>query len=138
MDRIKLCSLDLAQCFNRWSWIRAGLLAIIEKTKTRMLPEDVYLRLNSNTAWLYVIGEDIGFVVLTQEHDPDGLVMFIWALWIEPGKGREIEMQLYEQLEALACSIKAVRIRMQSPRQGWERRPFFEPVATVFEHEVKL
>ena len=134
--RLKPLSPD--EAYASWGWIRSGLLAVIERNeKARFLPEDVYMRVRNGTAWIWTIGEDeIGFMVLTQEFDPDGLVMYIWALWLEPDSGRPHEGEIYEALEDLARSIKAKRVRMQSSRKAWERREFFEQVSTVYEHEV--
>ena len=121
-----------------WDWVRNGLLHCINKTHARYLPEDVYVRLRAGTAWLYLIETEqpVGFVVLTQEFDPDGLVMFVWALWCRPGSMRTVHPLLYVELEKLGQAIKARRIRMQSPRKGWLSQAFFTPMVTVYEHEI--
>lgn len=119
-----------------WDWIRAGLLHCIKKTASRYRPEDVYLRLRTDTAWAYALSERAGFAVLTREFDPDGLVLFVWALFSEPYSLRGREGEVYAELVRLARECKAKRIRMQSPRRGWEREPFFNQVAVVYEHEV--
>ena len=126
------------EVYASWGWIRNGLLAVLAKNdKAGFIPEDVYLRLRSGTAWAYTVGEDeIGFVILTQEHDPDGLVLFIWSLWLEPGSGAPVEDGIYGALEDLARNIKARRIRMHSSRKGWERSGFFDRICVVYEHEV--
>ena len=115
--------------------MRAGLLECFAKTDARFLPEDVYLRLRSGSAWAYDV-DGIGFIVLTQEYDPDGLVLFVWALWCERGKLLPIVGEFYQALETLAREAKAKRIRMSSPRKGYERNPFFHPTVMLYEHEV--
>jgi hypothetical protein len=138
-EKVTLVPLTPEQCFLRWEWLRAGLLVCINKTKARHLPEDVYARIRANTAWAYVInvdGVDRGFYVLTQEPDPDGLVLFVWALWAESGSMKDIHPAAMLELVELAKKAKAIRIRMQSPRGAWERDPYFTPVAVVYEYEV--
>jgi len=136
---VVLRPLDPGGAHEMWGWIRSGLLSIIEKTRPHYLPEDVYTRIRNGTAWLYVYaadGDDIGFAVLTQEHDPDGLVLFVWVLWCEPGSAVVRLPEMYAETEKLAQQCKAVRIRMQSPLRGWERQTFFNKVAAVYEREI--
>ena len=135
---IQLIPLTPEQCHEQWGWLRNGILHCAEKTHARYLPEDVYAKIRAGSAWCYVIhnGDDIGFFILTQDMDPDGLVMFVWVMWMEPGAARPLDKQIYDALESLARSIKAKRIRMQSPRKGWERQQFFDRVAVIYEHEI--
>jgi hypothetical protein len=135
---VKLTALTPEQVYASWGWIRNGLLTVISKgRREEYLPEDVYVRLRGGTAWAYTFGEDeFGFVILTQEFDPDGLALFVWAIWLEPGSGKGCEGELYAALEDLARAARAKRIRMHSSRKGWEGRGFFEQVAVVYEHEV--
>lgn len=121
-----------------WDWMREGLRETAQKTHTRYLPEDVLYRLWGGSAFAYAIDtgphSSAGFAILTEEHDPDGLVLFVWALW-----GRHLaphKTAIYADLEHIAREVKAIRIRMQSPRKGWEREAYFAPVATLYEHEV--
>lgn len=128
------------QVYSIWSWVRDGLQKSIDKTQGHGMPEDIYVRLRGGNAWLYVIdvdGHHAGFAILTREHDPDGLVMFIWCLWCEPHSMWETRGDLYDALDALARTIGARRIRMWSPRRWWERQPFFKQVSAVYEHEVE-
>lgn len=129
-----LVALTPEQAWDRWDWIRAGLQHTIERTGVRMKPEDAYIRIRNGTAWLYLVA-DVGFVILTQEHDPDGLVLFIWALWCEPHKLWPIKREFYAEVEGLARKAGAKRIRWQSPRE-YERERWGKKVASIYEREV--
>ena len=124
--------------YNRWDWFRAGIQKAIDRTGAHMRPEDVYLRVRTGTAWAYVIeaDEDIGFIVTTVEHDPDGAVMFIWCLWCERGKLNQHKAAFYEALDGLAGSINAKRVRGWSPRKGYQWFDYVKPVATIYEREL--
>lgn len=127
------------QVFDLWPWINNGIQHCVQKGGGHYGPAEVMLMLARQDAGLYVLeydGDDIGFAVLRSEHDPDGHVMFVFALWTEPGEGKRFERQIYDELEALARSTGARRIRMQSKRRGYGRLPFFHPVGTVYEWEL--
>ncbi len=132
--------LDANGVYNSWDWIRKGVQKSIDKTGSHMRPEDVYVRLRNGTAWLYLIcpvDEEIGFMVLTQEHDPDGMVMFIWVLWAEPGKLSPHYEEFKNALDQLARNIKAKRVRGSSPRRGYLGYGYAKPVATIYEKEIE-
>ena len=133
---MKLTPLTVDDVQTQWDWLRAGLLLVIAKTKAKYRPEDVYLRLRTDTAWAYAIDDPAGFVVFTREYDHDGLVLFIWIMWTPPNSIRWRNDEMYAELERIARECKAKRIRMQSPRTGWEDEPFFTRVAFVYEHEL--
>jgi hypothetical protein len=129
---------DPVGVYNRWDWIRAGLEKTFKRTGAKMRPEDVYVRLRANTAWLFALQEeedDFGFLILTQEHDPDGPVLFIWVLWTEPHKLYPVKQQFYAEVEEMARKTGAKRIRWQSPRE-YERERWGKKVAHVYEREV--
>lgn len=119
-----------------WPWVRAGLEKAVNKTSQRYLPEDVYVMLRGGRAWLYVVGEQQGFAVMEKLLDPDGLVLFVFAMWGEPWSIAPMKAQLYDELTALAQSIGAKRVRMQG-RKGWEAEAYWKPTAIVFEHELE-
>ncbi len=96
------------------------------------------MRIRAGTAWLYMLQEDeddFGFIILTQEQDPDGLVLFIWCLWTEPHKLWPVKHQFYAQVEELARKAGAKRIRWQSPRD-YRRERWGTRTAFVYEREV--
>ncbi len=132
-----LLAVDPIGVYERWDWIRAGLEKTIKRVGAHFRPEDVYLRLRNGTAWLYAIcvpfGE-IGFVILTQEHDPDGPALFVWCLWAERGQLRPVKDQFDAELDVLARNSGAKRIRWQSPRNY--KREGCKQVAHIYEREV--
>ncbi len=133
-----LTPLDPLQVYNSWDWIRAGLDKTIKRTGAHFRPEDAYVRLRNGTAWLYLVSadaEEFGFVILTQEHDPDGMVLFIWCLWCEPGSLYPHKHKFYEELDELAHKAGAKRIRWQSPRD-YRHEKYSKQVAHIYEREV--
>lgn len=116
-----------------WEWVRAGLLHTAKKTGQNYTPEDVYLMLHARLAHLYVIGERQGFAVLKRDDDPDGPVLFVFAI-NGPQELEPLKPQLYAELEKIGASIGAKRARMQG-RKGWESETYWKPKAVIFEHE---
>lgn len=120
-----------------WGWIRNGLLDVIARARAIYTPEDVYIAIAGGQAHVYEIehaGDALGFAVLQKIADPDGAALFIWALWAEPGALALKSVTLFTELDNLARSIGARRIRMHSPRKGWVR--YMDNVSTIFEREV--
>jgi len=130
-----------ADVYNRRAWMREGVERTAQKTGARLAFEDVWLRLRTGSAFAHAIEDDgkpIGCAVLYSEQDPDGPALFVWVLWTDRGaRALERAHESYAELERIARAIGAVRIRMQSPRKGWEREAFFKPIATVFEHDIR-
>jgi len=136
---VTLEPLDVAGVYLRWDWMRAGIQRVIDKTAAHYRPEDVYARIRAGTAWAYVYadgGDEIGFMVLTQEPDPDGLAIFVWVLWCETGTAVSRRSEMYGAMDTLARACKAKRIRWHSSLRGWERERYGTKVAVVFEREV--
>jgi hypothetical protein len=128
------------QLHEVWGWVRNGLIVAAKRGGGHHLPEDVYGAIKAGVSHLFAVeskGDDVGFIVFQRLADADGPVLFVFALWLEPEAGRPIEQAMYAAVERKAREIGAVRIRMQSAREGWKRRPFFVPVATIYEYEVK-
>jgi hypothetical protein len=132
---MRLELLDPAAVYAGWDWLRAGILDCIRRTGERYRPEDVWLRLRGNTAWAYA-ADDTGFVIFTQEFDPDGLVLFIWILWFAPGTAIGTHEAIFAEIRRLAGEIGARRIRMHSPRKGWAKARYFQQRSIVYEAEV--
>jgi hypothetical protein len=127
------------QVRNQWGWVRNGLQAIIERTNERWMPEDIWVALRGANAFLHNIdkdGDDVGFLVLQQHSDPDGPALFVWAMWCEPGALMSCKTEFFERLREVAQRIGAARIRMESPREGWEWVGYLDPVLTVYEAEL--
>jgi len=105
------------------------------------MPLDVWSSLLAANAFLYVItddGDDVGFVVLRTVHDCDGPYLFVWCLWSEPDAMRHCWRDVIAKLDELATRVGAKRIRMESPREAWRWGSMFDPVATIYQREVKL
>lgn len=127
-----LVALDPVQAWQRWDWFTEGLEHCIAKTGMHLRQEDVYLRVRAGSALPFVIqhdGVERGFAIITHEYDPDGLVMFIWALWCPDGIG--LNEQVTADLDQLQIAMKAKRQRMWG-RPGWEK-VWGTKIATVFE-----
>lgn len=135
---MKLRPIDPEGAYERWDWVRQGIQKAIDNTGAHLRPEDVYTQIRNNTAWLYIIEDDcdLGFVVLTQERDPDGLVLFIWVLWAARGSLWARRSDLDAEIDKLARAVKAKRVRWSSPRRGYERWGYGKPVAVTYEREL--
>lgn len=141
---MRLRPLPPAEARAAWGWIRNGLVTVLGRVHDTWTPEDVYLEVAQGKAHVYAIEwreDDVGFVVLKLLADYDGPCLWVWAMWAEPGtfdgfaSARTSRMaEMFRALDELAASVKARRIRMESPRRGWER--FFDVKATVYERGV--
>lgn len=122
--------------YRLWPWVAAGLSDTARKTRQRYRPEHVYYMLVSGRAALYVFEHEtpVGFMVVQLLNDPDGPVLFIFALW---GALKKWKNDCYAEIEKLATTMKCVRTRMESTRRGWLREKFFVPTTTIYEHELR-
>jgi hypothetical protein len=69
--------------------------------------------------------------------DADGLCLFVWMMYTRPGAGRPYWDEMYDKLETLAAAVGAKRIRMHSPRKGWQgSRERFALKSYIYEYEV--
>lgn len=128
--------LDVRRDFG---WIRNGLLEVIGRCKERFAPEDIWQQVMANVMHVWRIEsshDDIGFLVLRRDVDPDGPVLFIVALWAEPGSLGKHKVELFERLKELSHRMGAVRMRHESSRDEWLAVDYFTPVKRVFECEV--
>ena len=137
---IELRARTVQQVREEWGWVRNGLLTIIERTRESWLPEDVWQSLQGGHSFLWVVhknGDDIGFLVLRKDADPDGPVLYLWIAWAEPQALADCHAELIERLDEIAARIGARRLRFESPRAGWRGFDnYFDAVRTVFEREV--
>jgi hypothetical protein len=136
---LTILPMSLLDVRRDWSWVRNGLLEVIGRCKERWSPEDCWTAVQSGNAFVWRVegaGDDLGFMILRRDMDPDGPVLFVWALWTEPGALDKKRGDLFERLRELAHRMGAKRIRMESSRKGWQGLDFFEPVKTIFEAEV--
>lgn len=121
---------------SMWEWIRGGLLHIIRKTHADWIPEDVYADIMAGTAVVRVYrdanGDDKGFMVLQRHDYKHGTELFVWCMW---GELWDMKDGLLADLDALAKSLGANKIRMKSPRKGYLRTGF-KLREYVYEREV--
>ncbi|MCO5760383.1 MAG: hypothetical protein NHG36_02560 [Chromatiaceae bacterium] len=106
-----------------WELIKPGLVSVHEKASDGWLIEDVYMALKQGVSVLYigfVSQYYVGFVVATPAIGWTGPQLHLWALY-NRGERDLLETFLPDLLE-IARARGAVRITMQSPRRGWERR----------------
>lgn len=112
-------------------WIDFARLRLGE----RLTREEIYHALRSNLAALYMI-DDVGIVVCQRVVETDGTVsLFVWLI---SGKLKNWKDEMIRRLEELAAQIKATRIKMRSPRRGWERAMgnYWTPVDIIYEHRL--
>lgn len=121
-----------------WSFVRDGLLAIIEKTNDDWIPEDVYHEVKAGVSALFMIDNDdeqLGFVVLqVWPNYHAGPRLFVRAMWGSSGALVKHHDEINAQLRALALKCGARTVRQNSPRNwdavGWTRKQ------SIFELEV--
>jgi hypothetical protein len=119
-----------------WPLVVDGLNILYADHKGPWMPEDVYAELVAGRATLYMIDRDDtnkGFFIARAHHDFDGVVLFIWILFVESHTVDQDE--LLPEIEKLAKAVGARRIRHESKRNGWVKRGF-ELKMKVYEREV--
>lgn len=120
-----------------FGWVRNGLLEVIGRCHERWSPEDAWTEVMGGHAFCWRIeraGDDIGFLILKRQMDPDGPVLFIWCAWAEPNSLAKHAQELHDRLVEVAHRMGAVRMRMESPRKGWAE--WFEASSTIWEYET--
>lgn len=115
-----------------WQWVRKGLDEIRAKCDEAWTTGEVYNALLSGSAVLYIAGEEDGFMIVRKIVDPRGPILFVWALWGDLANTQDTHFRF---IDDLAKNIGADRIRMESPRRGWERKGF-KVKTMVYEREV--
>jgi hypothetical protein len=118
-----------------WPWVSDGLWQIIERTNPTWIPEDVYCDLKAGQASLLTIDGDKGFAVVKRLIDYDGPSMFLWAMW-GPGALAPMYEEVMSELDNLARAAGCKRIRMMSPRKGWQKVRGWKERDTVYERSL--
>lgn len=121
---------------DHWPRVRQGLERIIAKTAPDWMPEHVYLALVSGAANLLMVNEGESFVIW-QRYPGDDLRGLFFVLAAEGEGLRRYGDEVHAELERLARASGCRKMRMMSPRKGWERLPFWRLSGYVYEHEVK-
>jgi len=123
-----------------WEWVRRGLIEIKRRSNEVACPwhpEDIYLALRTNSAALYVIGAEDGFIVVQKLESSYERVLFVWAMWGPRGTLWRHRKAIAEAIDGLAKSVGCNRVRMISSRDtAWTGVNLFVPVSTIFEREV--
>lgn len=99
------------------------------------------MELRSGSAYLYMIendGDEIGFIVVRRVMDNDGPVLFVWVIYTESGSMKENDnwKLVMAEVDGLARSIGAKRIRHYSSRSGFEELGAFTLKMHIYEREV--
>ena len=104
---------------KHWKFVREGLQYVVDKTKDRWLPEDVYMHIKSGNMNLFMQDSGDGFAVLQPVKGWDGTELYIFCGYSR--SGHELVMQECEQIKDIARSIGAKRVKFQSNRKGFEK-----------------
>jgi hypothetical protein len=118
---------DKSEVGRWWPLIRPGVEKVIKKTSPSFLPEDVYMHIKQDLAWLIIAftKEDkkfAGFVIVSRaEKDPfSGREdLLLWIAYSE--KAGAVESTL-KKVEVLGKSLGFNYVIFHSSRKGWVRR----------------
>jgi len=127
----------LAEARAGWEWVRQGLLAVLDRTHDDWTPEDIYVAIAGNAAQLFHMehnGDALGFAIMHRVEDPSGIVLFVWVMWSRPGAVGVNARTWLAKVDAIAREMGARRVRLSSPRKGWQR--YFRAVQIIYEREV--
>ena len=128
-----------AGIYAMWSCVRDGILRVLEKTNDHFLPENVFTELMLGKAVLFRIedeGDEVGFLVVKQVQDPDGMALFIWVAYAETGMLMGKRNEFLEALDFLTKSTGCKRVRHYSPRGGFLDDGAFKLKMHIYEREV--
>lgn len=119
-----------------WPTVRAHIQHANEKLGERNTPEEIYHALRQNMAGLYLAREGDGVFVAQKVVELDGTCSCF--VWLAVGPMRDDVVELQQNLETIARMIGAVRLRMRSPRKGWERATngYWQVAEMLYEHEL--
>ena len=117
-----------------WPSVRAHIQHANDKLGERNTPEELYHALRQGMAGLYLAHADTGVFIVQKVVEIDGTTTCF--VWLAVGPLRDEMLELQRQLESLARMIGAVRLRMRSPRKGWERATngYWQVADTLYEH----
>lgn len=125
-----------AELRKDWPWVRPLIEKCIAKTGEQWWPEDVYANVSNGKAAMYVCDEPEGVMVCypDREHWTGEIVLHVWALWSVGGMA-QLADEAYALLGDLAKKCGATRLRMDSPRQGWQKAGW-QVKKYIYEREV--
>jgi hypothetical protein len=120
-----------------WPLVRRHIQHANDKLGERNTPEEIYHALRQGMAGLYLAKDDTGIFVVQKVIELDATTTCF--VWLAVGPLRDEVQELNRQLEAVARLIGAVRLRMRSPRKGWERATngYWHVAEMLYEHNLE-
>lgn len=121
-----------------WPAVRAHIQRANDKLGERNTPEEFYHALRQGLAGLYLAEEDAGIFICQKVVELDGTATCF--IWLTVGPVLHNHDKWHRTLESLAQQIGAVRLRMRSPRKGWERATngYWKVAEMTYEHELDI
>lgn len=124
-----------------WPRVSDGLRIILEYCPDTWRPEDIYVALKSQRAFLTIVDHFEGFFVTEVVSDPFRLSkhLNVWALYMIPDADRpeSVRAQIVQELDRQKQQAGCESIRFLSPRKGWARfiSEYFKEKMVVYERE---
>jgi hypothetical protein len=120
-----------------WPTVRQHIQHANDKLGERNTPEELYYALRQGMAGLYLANEGAGVFVVQAVVELDGTKTCF--VWLAVGPMRDEVHELQRQLETVARMIGATRLRMRSPRKGWERATngYWQVAEMLYEHNLE-
>jgi hypothetical protein len=129
--------IPVSQLSRVWPVVRQHIQHANDKLGERNTPEEIYYALRQGMAGLYLAGDGAGVFVAQKVVELDGTTSCF--IWLAVGPMRDQVLELQRQLEGIARMIGAKRLRMRSPRKGWERatQGYWRVAETLYEHNLE-
>ncbi len=123
-----------------WGFVAPGVREVFAICHERTLPEDVYARLQSAQAslFLFFVGsEPKGFGVVEVCADAGGKYLNVWVMHFV-GEVDANRQELEHWIDSLTRGFGCARAQFTSPR-AWAKllKGFFKEKAVIYEREVK-
>lgn len=140
---MELVAVDNTASLRRlWPEIVGDLRAVKAKCQEDWFVEDIWTALVNQRAVLGLIndaGKRRGFIVWEFVFDPFSIAPVL-NVWVAVGLGMLPDFDwAVAQMDAVALRGGATKVRMTSPRKGWDRSGFdkyFTPARTVWERNL--
>lgn len=116
-----------------WPVAKTAFERVIAKGASDWKIEHVYVMLFNGQAYLMLDDKGGAMVWMRYVREDGAGMMFILAASGNLGD----RAPYYDEVMRLAKEANCKVIRMISPREGWQRDPFWKMTGYVYEHEVK-
>ena len=118
-------AVPIPQLRDVWEQVRPGLIAVQKKTHPTWIPEEVFMVLAQDRAWLlmgYYQGEYAGFTIVSYERDQftNTNVPMVWIAYTVRELPGMLEFVL-GHVEQFVRERGYSQIIMHSPRPGWRK-----------------